>query len=175
MILSHQRGVAAHGPGFAAHVLVGDTVPMEDHEVEPIQGTMVGWHAFLAGDPAVPLEDLLHPEVVFWSPVLFRPQHGRDLAAMYLNAAYKVFPGDRPENATGSEEFAAGSFRYTKKVFDGNHAVLEFETQIDGIHVNGVDIVTCDDEGLIVEFKVMLRPFRAIEVARDRMVAVLGG
>jgi hypothetical protein len=147
---------------------------MDDDVSDPIGRTMVGWHAFLAGDPAIPLEDLLHPEVVFWSPVLFKRQQGRDLAVMYLKAAYQVFPGDRPEDSTGSDGLSTGSFRYTKKVLDGNHAVLEFETQIDGIHVNGVDIITCDDEGLIVEFKVMLRPFKAIEVARDRMVAILG-
>jgi hypothetical protein len=148
---------------------------MHDDVSDPIRRTMVGWHAFLAGDPDVPLEGLLHPDVVFWSPVLFKPQRGRELTAMYLNAAYQVFPGDRPEDSAGSGEFSKGSFRYTKKVISENHAVLEFETQLDGIHVNGVDILTCDDDGLIVEFKVMLRPFRAIEVARDRMVAVLGG
>ncbi len=163
------------GPGCAAHGPVGDTVSMADKASDPIRRTMLGWHAFLAGDPAAQLEDLLHPEVVFWSPVLFKPQHGRDLTSMYLNAAYQVFPGDRPEESTESEEIPGGSFRYTKKVLDGNHAVLEFETRLDGIHVNGVDIITCDDEGLIIEFRVMLRPFRAIEVARDRMIAALGG
>ncbi len=60
-----------------------------------------------------------------------------------------------------------------KKIFDGNHAVLEFETTMDGLSVNGVDIISCDDDGKIVEFKVMLRPQKAVEKAREQMMAAL--
>ena len=58
-------------------------------------------------------------------------------------------------------------------MLDGNHAVLEFETRIDDVEVNGVDIITCDDDGRIVEFKVMLRPQKAIEAVRSQMAAML--
>ena len=134
-----------------------------------IRATIERWHEALRGESA--FEDLLPEACVFWSPVLFRPREGRDLTALYLRAAYQVFPGDGAD-ATDSTAGPSG-FRYTKRVLDGNHAVLEFETTMDGVSVNGVDIITCDDDGLITEFKVMIRPFKAIEAVRDRMAAML--
>ena len=136
----------------------------------PIHQTMASWLAHLAGGAPTPLEDLLHPDVVFWSPVIFAPQRGRDLTLIYLTAASQVFPGDPETEGSGP---SGGGFHYTKTVLDGNHAVLEFETTMGGIQVNGVDIITCDDNGLIIEFKVMIRPFKAIEAVRDRMAAML--
>jgi hypothetical protein len=134
---------------------------------------MAAWLEHLAGGESGPLEDLLHPDVVFWSPVIFAPQRGRDLTLMYLTAASQVFPGDPETEGSGPSGPSAGGFHYTKKVLDGNHAVLEFETMMGGVQVNGVDIITCDDNGLITEFKVMIRPFKAIEAVRDRMAAML--
>ena len=141
-----------------------------------IRTTIDRWHELLGGDGN--LDDLLHEDCVFWSPVLFRPQEGRELTKLYLTAASQVFPGDSPGGAIGEEsEGGPGGeptgFRYTRQVLDGNHAVLEFETTMDGISVNGVDIITCDDDGRIVEFKVMLRPMKAVEAVRDRMAAML--
>ena len=135
--------------------------------------TIDRWHDLLSG--AGDLDDLLHENCVFWSPVLFRPQEGRELTKLYLTAASQVFPGDSPGGAIGkgSEGGGAAGFRYTRHVLDGNHAVLEFETTMGGISVNGVDIITCDDDGRIVEFKVMLRPMKAVEAVRDRMAAML--
>ena len=144
--------------------------PTDPH---PIRRAIAGWLAQLAGDGSVHLEDLLHPDVVFWSPVIFAPQRGRDLTIMYLTAASQVFPGDPETEGSGPSGQSGGEFHYTKKVLDGNHAVLEFETTMGGIQVNGVDIITCDDNGLITEFKVMIRPFKAIEAVRDRMAAML--
>ena len=89
---------------------------------------------------------------------------------MYLTAAGMVFPGDIQKEGDGSQ---SGGFKYTKKIFDGNHAVLEFETTMDGLSVNGVDIISCDDDGKIVEVKVMLRPQKAVEKAREQMMAAL--
>jgi hypothetical protein len=134
---------------------------------------MAAWLEHLAGGESGPLEDLLHPDVVFWSPVIFAPQRGRDLTLMYLTAASQVFPGDPETEGSGPSGPSGGGFHYTKKVLDGNHAVLEFETMMGGVQVNGVDIITCDDNGLITEFKVMIRPFKAIEAVRDRMAAML--
>ena len=139
----------------------------------PIHQTMASWLAHLAGGAPSPLEDLLHPDVVFWSPVIFAPQRGRDLTLIYLTAASQVFPGDPETEGSEPSGPSGGGFHYTKTVLDGNHAVLEFETTMGGIQVNGVDIITCDDNGLIIEFKVMIRPFKAIEAVRDRMAAML--
>ena len=130
---------------------------------------MEKWFAVVGGNGDI--RELLHKDCVFWSPVLFHPQVGADLTAMYLSAAGMVFPGDDEKEKS---EGQSGSFKYTKKVFDGNHAVLEFETMIGGISVNGVDIISCDDDGKIVEFKVMLRPQKAVEKAREQMMAALG-
>ena len=134
-----------------------------------IKTTIERWHEALRGESA--FEDLLHEDCVFWSPVLFRPMEGRDLTALYLRAAYQVFPGDGAD-ATNSSDGPSG-FRYTKRVLDGNHAVLEFETTMDGVSVNGVDIITCDDDGLITEFKVMIRPRKAVEKVQAQMAAML--
>ena len=134
-----------------------------------IRATIERWHEALRGESA--FEDLLHEDCVFWSPVLFRPMEGRDLTALYLRAAYQVFPGDGAD-ATDSTDGPSG-FRYTKRVLDGNHAVLEFETTMDGVSINGVDIITCDDDGLITEFKVMVRPRKAVEKVQAQMAAML--
>ena len=134
-----------------------------------IRTTIERWHEALRGESA--FDDLLHEDCVFWSPVLFRPMEGRDLTALYLRAAYQVFPGDGAD-ATDSTDGPSG-FRYTKRVLDGNHAVLEFETTMDGVSVNGVDIITCDDDGLITEFKVMVRPRKAVEKVQAQMAAML--
>ena len=119
-----------------------------------IESTMDRWHAFLRGEGD--LDDVLHENCVFWSPVLFRPQEGRELTKLYLAAAYQVFPGDTDEGASDDGTDPAGgssAFRYTRRILDGNHAALEFETTMDGVAVNGVDLITCDAEGLIVEFR----------------------
>ena len=132
-----------------------------------IEQVMERWFEVMRGERE--MDELLHDDCIFWSPVLFHPQIGRGLTKMYLSAASLVFPGDKDK----AEEQGSGGFRYTKRVLDGNHAVLEFETTIDGISVNGVDIVTCNDEGKITEFKVMLRPQKAVEKARQQMMDVL--
>jgi len=105
------------------------------------------------------LKALLDADAVFVSPVVHAPQRGRKLAYAYLAAAFQVFlnPG----------------FRYVREIVGGSDAMLEFETEIDGIQVNGVDIIKWNGAGRIVEFKVMLRPLKAIEVVHQRMAAML--
>jgi len=114
------------------------------------------WHAFLAGghDPAA-LDALLADDVVFYSPAVFSPQEGRAKTAMYLNAAAKVFAGT--------------DFRYVGEWSAERSAVLEFAATIDGIYVNGVDMITWNDEGRIDSFKVMMRPFKGLQAIMPLM------
>ncbi|MFT5202635.1 MAG: hypothetical protein ACI9C1_002029 [Candidatus Aldehydirespiratoraceae bacterium] len=133
------------------------------------------WHANLRGQFPGGLDELLHDDCVFWSPVVFAGQRGKDLTKLYLGAAGNVFPGDEPESAEAesSESDKKSAFRYVKQVLDGNHAVLEFETMMGDVSVNGVDIITCDDDGKIVEFKVMIRPLRAVNKVHEQMGQML--
>lgn len=117
------------------------------------------WHRLVrTGDPAG-LNALLAEDAVFHSPVVHTPQRGRALAAAYLGAAFKVFAGP--------------AFRYVREIVGASDAMLEFETEIDGVAVNGVDIIRWNAAGQIVEFKVMLRPLKAINLIHQRMAAML--
>jgi hypothetical protein len=136
------------------------------------------WHAFLRGELPGGLEELLDEDVVFYSPIVFTPQRGKAVTALYLQAAAQTFPGDAvspaPSTADRSEPVAEPrSFHYTKSVLAGDTAVLEFETTIEGKYVNGVDIIRCNDEGRIIEFRVMIRPLQAVELVHRQMGAML--
>ena len=122
---------------------------------------IVTWHRLVRDRDAAALDALLADDAVFFSPVVHTPQRGKALAAGYLSAALQVF--------------ANPSFRYVREIVGDRDAMLEFETEIDGVLVNGVDLLRWNDDGRIVEFKVMLRPLKAIEVVRQRMAAMLQG
>lgn len=117
------------------------------------------WHEVVRSRNPALLNQMLAEDAVFHSPILFRPQQGKDLVALYLTGALHVI--------------ANPSFHYIREVVDGNDAVLEFETQIDGVHVNGVDLITWNDQGLISDFKVMIRPLKAIELIHGLMARQL--
>lgn len=139
-----------------------------------IRTVMDNWNAHLRGEYPGGLDELLHEDCVFWSPIVFTGQRGRELTKLYLGAAGNVLPGDESATPSATSSDAGdGTFRYVKKVLDGNHAVLEFETTVDGIAVNGVDIITCDDDGKIIEFKVMIRPLKAINKVHEQMAAMI--
>ncbi|MDA0976519.1 MAG: nuclear transport factor 2 family protein [Proteobacteria bacterium] len=114
-------------------------------------------------------DELLADDVIFYSPIVFSPQKGKDLTTLYLMAAGNTFGGDQSKDGTLQES----SFKYTMEVLDGNQAILEFETQIDGKYVNGVDIITFNDEGKISEFKVMIRPLQAVNIIHEKMQEML--
>jgi hypothetical protein len=136
-----------------------------------IDQTIERWHEFLRGRLPGGLDDLLHDDVVFYSPIVYTPQEGKAITKLYLEAAGQALPGERPE---GTEPGAGGGgFRYTKQVLAGDTAVLEFETTIEGKYVNGVDIIRCDEEGRIVEFRVMIRPLQAVDLVHRQMAAML--
>jgi len=139
---------------------------------DPIFAVMDRWFQHLRGELEGGLDALLHEDCVFLSPVVYTPQQGRQISKLYLTAAGSVLPGESAGDSVSSPD-ASGGFGYTKRILQGNHAVLEFETTVDGMYVNGVDIITCDDEGWITEFKVMMRPYKALDVVRDQMMATM--
>lgn len=118
------------------------------------------WHAVVDGgnDPAA-LAAIIHDDAVFYSPVVHTPQRGRALVVAYLAAA-----GQALGNA---------SFRYVRELVDGDSALLEFETEMDGVFVNGIDLIRFDADGMIIEFKVMVRPLKAVNKVWEQMAAQL--
>jgi hypothetical protein len=129
------------------------------------------WRAFIQGELSGGLDELLDDDVVFYSPIVFTPQRGKQITSLYLQAAARTFAGP---GSTGSAcDDPAGGFRYTKTVLGDNLAVLEFETTMEGKYVNGVDIIRCNDEGRIIEFRVMIRPLQAVNLVHQQMAAML--
>ena len=118
------------------------------------------WHAYMDGgaDPAA-LADLLADDAVFHSPVVHTPQVGKPVVMAYLLAAAEVLGND--------------AFRYVRELVDGDEMMLEFVTELDGIAINGVDIIRFNDEGKISDFKVMVRPLKAINKLWEMMAAQL--
>ena len=128
-----------------------------------IDDVLARWHRYMEGGSPGALDELLADDVVFYSPVVFTPQRGREITTRYLEAAADALAGDP------AAEGPAGAFRYVKQVAAGDTAVLEFETSVAGRYVNGVDIIRCDEAGRIVEFRVMLRPLQAIQAVHEQM------
>ena len=121
--------------------------------------TMARWHTVVETRDVATLDDLLADEVVFQSPVVHTPQAGKSLTVAYLQAAMMVLAGP--------------DFRYVREIRGPSDAMLEFETTLDGVLVNGVDIIHWNPQGLITEFKVMVRPLKAIEKVHQQMAALL--
>ena len=121
--------------------------------------TLAAWHALVATRNPAGLAALLADDVVFHSPVVHTPQAGRALTRRYLAAAFAVFFNP--------------SFRYVRELAGARDAVLEFEVEIDAIRVNGVDMIRWGDDGRITEFKVMLRPLKAVNLIHEKMAAML--
>ncbi len=131
------------------------------------------WQAHLRGELPGGLDALLDDEVVFYSPIVFTPQRGRAITRRYLEAAAQTFPGDSGVASAADGDDRPAGFHYTKTVAAGDTAVLEFETTMGGKYVNGVDIIRCNEEGRIIEFRVMIRPLQAVELVHRRMAALL--
>jgi hypothetical protein len=118
------------------------------------------WHGFVQRPDPLTLDRLLDEDVVFFSPVVFTPQRGKAVTKAYLLAAATALAGD-------------GAFRYTKEIVGDRSAALEFETTINGKHVNGVDLLTAGDTRRITEFRVMIRPLQALDAVHRRMGEML--
>jgi hypothetical protein len=113
------------------------------------------WYNYMKSHDVSTLRDLLHKDAVFESPVVHTPQRGRDITFKYLASAEKVLGGP--------------GFKYTGEWRSANGAVLEFENEIEGIKINGVDIITFSDDGKITHFKVMVRPLKGINLLHRLM------
>lgn len=121
--------------------------------------TLAAWHELVRSRNPQGLDSLLADNAVFYSPIVYAPQVGKAITLQYLSAALLVFVND--------------SFRYVRELSGLRDAVLEFQVEIDSISVNGVDMLRWDDEGRIVEFKVMIRPLKAINLIQQKMAALL--
>lgn len=117
------------------------------------------WHDVVATRSPKALAALLADDVVFHSPVVHTPQHGRAIAGQYLQAALAVLGND--------------SFRYVREVRGAQDAVLEFELELAGVQVNGVDLIRWNDAGQIVDFKVMVRPLKGLQAVHQKMGELL--
>ena len=121
--------------------------------------TLSTWHELVRTKNTKGLSSVLADEVVFYSPVVHTPQVGKTITVQYLSAALHVFVNE--------------SFQYVRELTGPRDAVLEFQVEIDGINVNGVDMIKWDDEGNIIEFKVLIRPLKAVNLIHQKMAAML--
>ena len=121
--------------------------------------TLKTWHRLMQERDVDGLDELLADNAVFHSPVVHTPQQGKAITRQYLAAAFHVLGNDQ--------------FEYLREVVDGNNAVLEFRTELDGIVINGIDMIQWDGEGRICDFKVMVRPLKAVNKLHEKMAAML--
>jgi hypothetical protein len=132
-------------------------MPGSTHPAPP--DAVAGWHAVVRSRNPQDLDALLAEDVVFHSPVVHTPQAGKAVTTRYLAAALRVFANE--------------SFRYVRELAGPRDAVLEFQVEIDGIQVNGVDMLRWNEQGRIIEFKVLIRPLKAINLIQQKMAALL--
>ena len=125
---------------------------------------LAAWHRVMAeGNPPEELAKILTEDAVFHSPVVHTPQVGKAKVIAYLAAAGQVF------GAPGGH----ANFRYVRELVDGHEACLEFVAEIDGITINGIDLISFDRDWKIRDFKVMVRPLKAINKLWELMAAEL--
>jgi len=117
------------------------------------------WYDFVENHNESALSNMLADDVVFHSPVVHTPQVGKAITFAYLASAGKVLGGD--------------DFEYVSEYLSDNGAVIEFMTTIDGIKVDGIDMITWNNEGKITEFKVMVRPLKAVNKVHEMMGLML--
>tara|TARA_Y100000815_G_scaffold222536_1_gene209139 strand:+ start:110 stop:514 length:405 start_codon:yes stop_codon:yes gene_type:complete len=125
----------------------------------PVSEGLAEWHALATAPDPERLARLVAEDAVFHSPVVHTPQEGRRLVVAYLSAA--------------AATLGQGQFRYVREIVDAENAMLEFTCVLDDIQVNGVDIIRFNDAGKIVDFKVMIRPIKAVNKVWEMMAAQL--
>lgn len=124
-----------------------------------MSNNLTKWHSIVTSKNTVGLLEILAEDVVFHSPVVHSPQKGKKMAYLYLSAALQVF--------------LSGAFEYKREVVNDTETFLEFEAVIDGITINGIDMITWNKEGKIVDFKVMIRPLKGINLIHQKMGEML--
>ena len=117
------------------------------------------WHRVALSKDVAEIENILHDDCVFESPVVHTPQVGKAITSQYLAAAGHTLGND--------------TFRYVGEWHRENSSILEFTAEIDGIKINGIDMISCDDDGLITHFKVMVRPLKAVNMLHQKMGEML--
>ena len=130
------------------------------------------WYEVMKSNDMDKLDELLAEDVVFYSPVVYTPQKGKDITKMYLMAAGGVF-GEVTKDAISDSNESKSNFKYIKEIIGEKSALLEFETEMDGVYVNGVDVISWNEEGKITEFKVIVRPLQAVNMLHQKMQAML--
>ncbi len=132
---------------------------MEKRTTGSMNETLRTWHRVVKEKDMAALDGLLADDVVFHSPVVHSPQEGKALTKLYLSAAAMVLINE--------------SFTYVREVIGESDAMLEFTVEVQGIHVNGVDMIRWNEDGQIVDFKVMVRPLKAINLLHGLMRQML--
>ncbi len=125
----------------------------------PIETCVAQWHRVMDEKNLTLLDELVADDAVFISPVVHSPQIGKPITMAYLAAA--------------SEVLGNPSFEYVDEIVGKDRAVLEFTLELDGKLVNGVDLIRCNADGKIVEFKVMVRPLQGMNAVHAAMGAAL--
>ena len=121
--------------------------------------TLDAWHRMIEERNAAALDDVLAEDAVFHSPVVHTPQEGKALTKLYLSAAIMVLGNS--------------NFEYVREVIGESDAVLEFTAELDGIIINGVDMIHWNADGKIDDFKVMIRPLKAVNLLQRMMGQML--
>ena len=135
--------------------------------------TLEKWYEVMKSNNFEKLDYLLADDVVFYSPVVFTPQKGKEITKMYLMAAGGVFGGSQNKDKSSRDKDDKSTFRYIKEIMDEKSALLEFELEMEGVYINGVDLISWNEEGKIKEIKVIVRPLQAINMLHQKMQAML--
>ena len=122
-----------------------------------MQNPISKWHDVVSLRDYNMLTEIVDDNCIFYSPVVFTPQRGKDITLKYLMAA--------------SEVFNASNFKYHKEIISNQHASLEFTLTLEDTEINGIDLITWNDDGLITEFKVFIRPLQGVNIIHKMTVS----
>ena len=125
-------------------------------ETQTVPETITAWHRIVeTKDPAL-LDALVADDCVFRSPAVHTPQEGKAVTIQYLTAAMVVL---------------GPTLTYRREWYADDSAVLQFEAVLDGLTVDGIDMITWGEDGRITEFAVMVRPVKALHKLMELMAA----
>ena len=131
------------------------------------------WYSAMKNKKTADWDELLDENVEFHSPVVYTPQRGKQITKTYLQAASGVFGSDQFKRPSEDDAKKSSGFRYIKEIIGATSALLEFESEIDGVYINGVDLLTWNEAGKLTEVKVMVRPLQAVNMLHQQMKTML--